>query len=147
MEHLMEHVTSSVLLIVVCLWNCHLVNLMTVSLCQRKQSLMEIMVRTCFGCHGPFFQQKVLDIVKSPSCGTCLLLTHIFSLVDNDVTKPCVEEENMPPISSEDVLKLLTGRMKGVQGHCNSCYMDSALFRFELALNLVKLALRVCILC
>ncbi|XP_057193691.1 ubiquitin carboxyl-terminal hydrolase CYLD isoform X2 [Triplophysa rosa] len=47
---------------------------------------------------------------------------------DNDVANPCVEEENVPPISSEDVLKRLTGRMKGVQGHCNSCYMDSALF-------------------
>uniref|UniRef100_A0A3B5LF41 Ubiquitin carboxyl-terminal hydrolase CYLD n=1 Tax=Xiphophorus couchianus TaxID=32473 RepID=A0A3B5LF41_9TELE len=26
------------------------------------------------------------------------------------------------------VEKLLIGRMKGIQGHCNSCYMDSALF-------------------
>ncbi|XP_056606123.1 ubiquitin carboxyl-terminal hydrolase CYLD isoform X1 [Triplophysa dalaica] len=47
---------------------------------------------------------------------------------DNDGENPCVEEENVPPISSEDVLNRLTGCMKGVQGHCNSCYMDSALF-------------------
>ncbi|XP_048055919.1 ubiquitin carboxyl-terminal hydrolase CYLD isoform X2 [Megalobrama amblycephala] len=39
-----------------------------------------------------------------------------------------VEEENVPPIRTEDVSKLLIGQMKGIQGHCNSCYMDSALF-------------------
>ncbi|XP_051752653.1 ubiquitin carboxyl-terminal hydrolase CYLD isoform X2 [Ctenopharyngodon idella] len=39
-----------------------------------------------------------------------------------------VEDENVPPIRTEDVSKLLIGQMKGIQGHCNSCYMDSALF-------------------
>uniref|UniRef100_A0A3P8QYP3 Ubiquitin carboxyl-terminal hydrolase CYLD n=1 Tax=Astatotilapia calliptera TaxID=8154 RepID=A0A3P8QYP3_ASTCA len=29
---------------------------------------------------------------------------------------------------TEQVKQLLTGRMKGIQGHCNSCYMDAALF-------------------
>ncbi|XP_062411587.1 ubiquitin carboxyl-terminal hydrolase CYLD [Sardina pilchardus] len=38
------------------------------------------------------------------------------------------EGENVPPINSEDVKWLLVGRMKGIQGHCNSCYMDAALF-------------------
>ena len=37
--------------------------------------------------------------------------------------------ENMPPVSTEQVDQILTGRMKGIQGHCNSCYMDAALFR------------------
>ncbi|XP_010870769.2 ubiquitin carboxyl-terminal hydrolase CYLD [Esox lucius] len=32
------------------------------------------------------------------------------------------------PITSEQVEKMLIGRMKGIQGHINSCYMDSALF-------------------
>ena len=36
---------------------------------------------------------------------------------------------NVDPLSSEQVDKILVGRMKGIQGHCNSCYMDSALFR------------------
>ncbi|XP_046905719.1 ubiquitin carboxyl-terminal hydrolase CYLD isoform X2 [Hypomesus transpacificus] len=35
---------------------------------------------------------------------------------------------NVDPLSSEQVDKILVGRMKGIQGHCNSCYMDSALF-------------------
>ncbi|XP_067086424.1 ubiquitin carboxyl-terminal hydrolase CYLD [Osmerus mordax] len=35
---------------------------------------------------------------------------------------------NVDPVSSEQVGKILVGRMKGIQGHCNSCYMDSALF-------------------
>ncbi|XP_071342615.1 ubiquitin carboxyl-terminal hydrolase CYLD [Trachinotus anak] len=36
--------------------------------------------------------------------------------------------ETVPPISTEQVNQILTGRMKGIQGHCNSCYMDAALF-------------------
>lgn len=43
------------------------------------------------------------------------------------------EEQDLsavPPLRSEDVMTVLIGRMKGIQGHCNSCYMDSALFRF-----------------
>lgn len=36
--------------------------------------------------------------------------------------------ETVPPISTEQVDQLLIGRMKGIQGHCNSCYMDAALF-------------------
>ncbi|XP_068445993.1 ubiquitin carboxyl-terminal hydrolase CYLD [Clinocottus analis] len=34
----------------------------------------------------------------------------------------------VPPISTEQVSKILIGRMKGIQGHYNSCYMDAALF-------------------
>ncbi|KAM9365577.1 ubiquitin carboxyl-terminal hydrolase CYLD isoform 2-T2 [Pholidichthys leucotaenia] len=36
--------------------------------------------------------------------------------------------ETVPPVSTEQVKELLIGRMKGIQGHCNSCYMDAALF-------------------
>ncbi|XP_056131555.1 ubiquitin carboxyl-terminal hydrolase CYLD [Lampris incognitus] len=36
--------------------------------------------------------------------------------------------ESVAPISSEQVKQVLIGRMKGIQGHCNSCYMDAALF-------------------
>ncbi|KAK5869500.1 hypothetical protein PBY51_024209 [Eleginops maclovinus] len=36
--------------------------------------------------------------------------------------------ETVPPISTEQVSSILIGRMKGIQGHCNSCYMDAALF-------------------
>ncbi|KAJ3598850.1 hypothetical protein NHX12_032814 [Muraenolepis orangiensis] len=38
------------------------------------------------------------------------------------------EAEPMDPISTEQVDRILIGRMKGIQGHCNSCYMDAALF-------------------
>ncbi|XP_047669331.1 ubiquitin carboxyl-terminal hydrolase CYLD isoform X2 [Tachysurus fulvidraco] len=34
----------------------------------------------------------------------------------------------VPPLRSEDVMKVLAGQMKGIQGHCNSCYMDASLF-------------------
>ncbi|XP_043097161.1 ubiquitin carboxyl-terminal hydrolase CYLD isoform X2 [Puntigrus tetrazona] len=47
---------------------------------------------------------------------------------DPDETIVSEEEENVPPIKTEDVSNLLIGQMKGIQGHCNSCYMDSALF-------------------
>ncbi|XP_032381268.1 ubiquitin carboxyl-terminal hydrolase CYLD isoform X1 [Etheostoma spectabile] len=36
--------------------------------------------------------------------------------------------DTVPPISTEHVNQILIGRMKGIQGHCNSCYMDAALF-------------------
>ncbi|KAM6922029.1 ubiquitin carboxyl-terminal hydrolase CYLD [Xenentodon cancila] len=36
--------------------------------------------------------------------------------------------ETVPPMGTEQVNQLLIGRMKGIQGHCNSCYMDAALF-------------------
>uniref|UniRef100_A0A9J7WVX9 ubiquitinyl hydrolase 1 n=1 Tax=Cyprinus carpio carpio TaxID=630221 RepID=A0A9J7WVX9_CYPCA len=47
------------------------------------------------------------------------------------------EQENVPPIKTEDVSKRLIGKRKGIQGHYNSCYMDSALFRLELILDTV----------
>lgn len=37
--------------------------------------------------------------------------------------------EAVPPVPTEQVDRILIGRMKGIQGHCNSCYMDAALFR------------------
>ncbi|NWX11789.1 CYLD hydrolase, partial [Aegotheles bennettii] len=36
--------------------------------------------------------------------------------------------ENFPPLRNEAAVHVLLGRMKGIQGHCNSCYMDVALF-------------------
>eukprot|EP00066_Takifugu_rubripes_P029416 XP_011618682.1 PREDICTED: ubiquitin carboxyl-terminal hydrolase CYLD-like isoform X1 [Takifugu rubripes] len=36
--------------------------------------------------------------------------------------------ETVPPVTTEQVDHILIGRMKGIQGHCNSCYMDAALF-------------------
>ncbi|KAG9277306.1 ubiquitin carboxyl-terminal hydrolase CYLD-like [Astyanax mexicanus] len=34
----------------------------------------------------------------------------------------------VPPLRSQDVKDFLIGKQRGIQGHCNSCYMDSALF-------------------
>uniref|UniRef100_A0A8C1WLJ9 ubiquitinyl hydrolase 1 n=1 Tax=Cyprinus carpio TaxID=7962 RepID=A0A8C1WLJ9_CYPCA len=48
---------------------------------------------------------------------------------DNDEAMVSEEQDNVPPIRTEDVSDRLIGKMKGIQGHCNSCYMDSALFR------------------
>lgn len=50
--------------------------------------------------------------------------------IDGNIGKSA-ESDNVPPINSEDVRGLLVGRMKGIQGHCNSCYMDSALLRSD----------------
>ncbi|CAN9512488.1 unnamed protein product [Ophioblennius macclurei] len=43
---------------------------------------------------------------------------------------PSVEEsdEHAPPVSESEALSLLVGRMKGIQGHFNSCYLDATLF-------------------
>ncbi|XP_053322008.1 ubiquitin carboxyl-terminal hydrolase CYLD-like [Spea bombifrons] len=36
--------------------------------------------------------------------------------------------EGVPPLQGTVAVDVLLGRMKGIQGHCNSCYMDAALF-------------------
>ncbi|XP_026699448.1 ubiquitin carboxyl-terminal hydrolase CYLD-like isoform X2 [Athene cunicularia] len=36
--------------------------------------------------------------------------------------------DSFPPLRNEAAVHVLRGRMKGIQGHCNSCYMDAALF-------------------
>ncbi|XP_066481352.1 ubiquitin carboxyl-terminal hydrolase CYLD-like isoform X2 [Tiliqua scincoides] len=35
---------------------------------------------------------------------------------------------NSPPLREDAAVRVLQGRMRGIQGHCNSCYMDAALF-------------------
>ncbi|XP_067323339.1 ubiquitin carboxyl-terminal hydrolase CYLD-like [Anolis sagrei] len=35
---------------------------------------------------------------------------------------------NSPPLRDDMAVNILRGRMRGIQGHCNSCYMDAALF-------------------
>ncbi|XP_061146683.1 ubiquitin carboxyl-terminal hydrolase CYLD [Syngnathus typhle] len=37
-------------------------------------------------------------------------------------------EEYVAPIAESEVMSLLVGRMKGIQGHINSCYLDATLF-------------------
>lgn len=37
-------------------------------------------------------------------------------------------EEDVPPIPESEALSLLVGRMRGIQGHINSCYLDATLF-------------------
>uniref|UniRef100_UPI00398E4D7D ubiquitin carboxyl-terminal hydrolase CYLD isoform X2 n=1 Tax=Pristiophorus japonicus TaxID=55135 RepID=UPI00398E4D7D len=37
-------------------------------------------------------------------------------------------KEDVPPVREEEALQLLKGRMKGIQGHHNSCYLDSTIF-------------------
>lgn len=45
MEHIKENSTLNVLLIVVYLWNCHVVSLMIVSMLQRRRCLMDTQVK------------------------------------------------------------------------------------------------------
>ncbi|KAM4588049.1 ubiquitin carboxyl-terminal hydrolase CYLD [Odontesthes bonariensis] len=37
-------------------------------------------------------------------------------------------EEDAPPVPESEVSSLLVGKMKGIQGHINSCYLDATLF-------------------
>ncbi|MGH0128158.1 UNVERIFIED_CONTAM: hypothetical protein FKN15_002966 [Acipenser sinensis] len=37
----------------------------------------------------------------------------------------------VPPLDGDRAVQVLKGKMRGIQGHCNSCYMDSALFRMD----------------
>ncbi|KAM7387778.1 hypothetical protein PAMP_023995 [Pampus punctatissimus] len=46
---------------------------------------------------------------------------------EGDSGHSAVTLDAFPPVSTEQI-QVLVGRMKGIQGHCNSCYMDAALF-------------------
>uniref|UniRef100_A0AAY5KHZ0 ubiquitinyl hydrolase 1 n=1 Tax=Esox lucius TaxID=8010 RepID=A0AAY5KHZ0_ESOLU len=37
-------------------------------------------------------------------------------------------DEDVPPVPESEALALLVGKMKGIQGHFNSCYLDATLF-------------------
>lgn len=37
-------------------------------------------------------------------------------------------ELDVPPVHEDEVQQLMAGRMKGIQGHYNSCYLDSTIF-------------------
>ncbi|CAB1353516.1 unnamed protein product [Coregonus sp. 'balchen'] len=46
-------------------------------------------------------------------------------------------DENVPPIPESEGLSLLVGKMKGIQGHYNSCYLDATLFSSSMTLDSV----------
>lgn len=60
-----------------------------------------------------------------------------FLFITNETPKPfeppsatLLEDlnEDVPPVAEQDVLSHLVGRMRGIQGHFNSCYLDATLF-------------------
>ncbi|XP_075068490.1 ubiquitin carboxyl-terminal hydrolase CYLD-like [Mixophyes fleayi] len=63
-----------------------------------------------YSLHGPANQNQRCD-----------------SIAFQDYTSKCVEE-NTPPATENEVVECLTGWKKGIQGHCNSCYLDATLF-------------------
>lgn len=53
---------------------------------------------------------------------------HKLKNTDMEMEDDAEKLETVPPVCTEQVNQVLIGRMKGIQGHCNSCYMDAALF-------------------
>ncbi|KAL2091319.1 hypothetical protein ACEWY4_013582 [Coilia grayii] len=52
------------------------------------------------------------------------------------------EEQDVPPLAESEVLTVLEGKMKGIQGHFNSCYLDATLFSlFSSSVTLDRLCL------
>ncbi|KAM5192162.1 ubiquitin carboxyl-terminal hydrolase CYLD-like isoform 2-T2 [Mantella aurantiaca] len=49
------------------------------------------------------------------------------SIAFQEYTSKCVEE-NTPPAATTEGLERMIGWKKGIQGHCNSCYLDATLF-------------------
>ncbi|KAM9329589.1 uncharacterized protein PAF06_004280 [Gastrophryne carolinensis] len=49
------------------------------------------------------------------------------SVVLQDYTSKRVEE-NTPPLTEKEASECLLGWRRGIQGHCNSCYLDATLF-------------------
>ncbi|KAM4548560.1 ubiquitin carboxyl-terminal hydrolase CYLD [Odontesthes bonariensis] len=54
----------------------------------------------------------------------------MLELDDTEIYAECStgKLETVPPVSTEEVNQRLIGQMKGIQGHCNSCYVDATLF-------------------
>uniref|UniRef100_A0A8C1G592 ubiquitinyl hydrolase 1 n=1 Tax=Cyprinus carpio TaxID=7962 RepID=A0A8C1G592_CYPCA len=75
------------------------------------------------GVKKKLFNGNSVELVQHSLCAS-----FFFSVTDNDEAMVSEEQDNVPPIRTEDVSNRLIGKMKGIQGHCNSCYMDSALF-------------------
>uniref|UniRef100_A0A8C1D380 ubiquitinyl hydrolase 1 n=1 Tax=Cyprinus carpio carpio TaxID=630221 RepID=A0A8C1D380_CYPCA len=84
------------------------------------------------GVKKKLFNGNSVELVQHSLCAS-----FFFSVTDNDEAMVSEEQDNVPPIRTEDVSNRLIGKMKGIQGHCNSCYMDSALFRLELILVVI----------
>lgn len=49
------------------------------------------------------------------------------SIAFQEYSSECVEE-NTPPAADKEGLERMIGWKKGIQGHCNSCYLDATLF-------------------
>ncbi|KAM4810182.1 ubiquitin carboxyl-terminal hydrolase CYLD-like isoform 2-T2 [Rhinophrynus dorsalis] len=49
------------------------------------------------------------------------------SVAFSEYASKCVEE-NTPPVTGSEAESRLIGWKKGIQGHCNSCYLDATLF-------------------
>uniref|UniRef100_A0A8C7E0C2 ubiquitinyl hydrolase 1 n=1 Tax=Naja naja TaxID=35670 RepID=A0A8C7E0C2_NAJNA len=64
-------------------------------------------------------------------CGVCMAVSSILCsfLLDFRVYASAkVEEDTPPPPLGNQGLELLSGWKRGIQGHCNSCYLDATLF-------------------
>lgn len=59
-----------------------------------------------------------------------------FNFFLNEIPKPpetpsvtsLEDSDNVPPVGEPEILSRLVGRMRGIQGHFNSCYLDATLF-------------------
>lgn len=73
----------------------------------------------------PHLQVKWWSVFK------CYFKRNICSCMFASSSVPPFEESEdyAPPIPESEALSLLVGRMKGIQGHINSCYLDTTLFR------------------
>lgn len=62
-------------------------------------------------------------LTKKLCVDTCVLFPAAFGGYLSEVV-----HENTPPRTENDGLDVMVGKKKGIQGHYNSCYLDSTLF-------------------
>lgn len=82
-----------------------------------------------------FCPQKRGLFVKLKACqpDTRFLSSRDYSPESLESPKHCTEDScrvpgKVPPLQGAAAVDILEGDMRGIQGHCNSCYMDAALF-------------------
>ena len=79
----------------------------------------------CVYAHRTYYRQMVFIYYRQLTKRFCFLLLSATSLCSPALQAPLVEREDQTAVPSAD--KYL-GEGRGIQGHYNSCYLDSTLF-------------------
>lgn len=107
------------------IWSCWLCGI-SLFFCSSLTQQQLVLVINLLVKRGRFFQNLLDDnyclavMFWAAEITLFIFFFLVTSLEDSD---------NVPPVGEPEILSRLVGRMRGIQGHFNSCYLDATLFR------------------